>query len=112
MVDAADFTYWKGYLGLLSTLGASLGIIFCSAQFYVSLYHRLREIYLRHTSRLAQIDEESAATDLETPNIVSHPMIDVRATQNHDGNARWSMDNIVDGTEPPPYGRLKRHCTF
>ena len=49
MVNSRDFTYSKGYLGLLSTLGASLGIIFCCAPVVPFVYHRLRptqtEIY-------------------------------------------------------------------
>ena len=39
-------------------------------------------------------------------------MIDIEATQIHDKIARWSMDQYVDGAERPPYGGLKRHCTF
>ena len=42
MVNAQDFTYSKGYLGLLSTLGVSLGIIFCCAPVVPFVYRKLR----------------------------------------------------------------------
>lgn len=42
MVNAQDFTYSKGYLGLLSTLGVSLGIIFCCAPVVPFVYHHYR----------------------------------------------------------------------
>lgn len=42
MVNARDFTYSHGYLGLLSTLGVSLGIIFCCANVVPFVYGRLR----------------------------------------------------------------------
>ncbi len=39
MVNAEDFTYSKGYLGLLSALGASLGITFCCVSALPVVYH-------------------------------------------------------------------------
>lgn len=42
MVNAEDFTYLKSYLGLLSTLGVSLGIIFCCAPAVPSVYSYYR----------------------------------------------------------------------
>ena len=45
MVNAQDFTYSKGYLGLLSTLGASLGIVFCCAPVVPFLYGRYRPLF-------------------------------------------------------------------
>ena len=42
MVNAEDFTYSKGYLGLLSTLGVSLGIIFCCAPAVPFVYSHYR----------------------------------------------------------------------
>ena len=112
MVDAQDFTYSKGYLGLLSTLGATLGIIFCCTPSAVGISLELWRAYLERTSTAVHIDEESAVTGRETPDIKSHPMIDIRATHTHDKSARWSMDLYVDRTESPPCGGLKRHCTF
>lgn len=46
MVNAQDFTYSKGYLGLLSTLGVSLGIVFCCAPVVPFLYGRFRPFFL------------------------------------------------------------------
>ena len=45
MVNAEDFTYSKGYLGLLSALGASLGITFCCAPVIPVLYHHCRPAF-------------------------------------------------------------------
>ena len=95
MVDAQDFTYSKGYLGLLSTLGATLGIIFSCAPSARTLFLKLREAYLERTSTAVHIDEESAVAGQETPYIKSHPMIDIRATHTHDKSARWSMDRYA-----------------
>jgi len=38
MVDAQDFTYSHGYLGLLSLLGATLGIVFCCVPCVLVIY--------------------------------------------------------------------------
>ena len=46
MVNAQDFTYSKGYLGLLSMLGASLGIVFCCAPVVPILYRHCRPLFL------------------------------------------------------------------
>jgi hypothetical protein len=43
MVNAEDFTYSQGYLGLLSNLGASLGIIFCRAPGILAIFTNLRK---------------------------------------------------------------------
>ena len=112
MVDAQDFTYSKGYLGLLSTLGATLGIIFCCAPPAYRGFLMLWEVCLKRTPTAVRIDEENATTDPETPKILSHAMINVKATQTYNKSARWSMDQCIDGAKPPPYGELKRHCTF
>ena len=47
MVNAQAFTYSKGYLGLLSTLGVSLGIILCCAPVVPFLYRRYQPLFLR-----------------------------------------------------------------
>ena len=112
MVVAQDFTYSKGYLALLSTLGASLGIIFCCVPYSRGILGHLREVYHKRTSVAVQIDKERAATDLENPKIISHPRIDIRATQTHDKSARWSLGSCVDGTERPLYGGVKCHYTL
>ena len=81
MVNAKDFTYSKGYLGLLSTLGASLGIIFCCAPALPVVYHSMRKKLNFPRSRVVQTDEETAnpgleIPSLETPSPVPDPMID------------------------------------
>ena len=63
MVDAQDFTYSKGYLGLLSTLGATLGIIFCCAPSAFVAFSQLWRAYLERTPRAVPINEESPTTD-------------------------------------------------
>lgn len=55
MVNAQDFTYSKGYLGLLSTLGVSLEIIFCCAPVAPVLYRRYRPLFLKFNSRYTEL---------------------------------------------------------
>ena len=69
MVNAEDFTYSKGYLGLLSMLGASLGIICCCVPGFYRVYTDIREL-LRKRSQ-------------ETPNVVF---------QAHSRSGRMSLD--------------------
>lgn len=95
MVNAQDFTYSKGYLGLLSAIGASLTVFFCCAPCVVGLYHLLRK---------APMDEI-----LDEPWL---PMIEDSATKAHDRSARWSVDAGAANAEPPPYGGLRRNHTF
>ncbi len=54
MVNAQDFTYSKGYLGLLSALGASLGIVFCCTSVVPFLYAHYRPLspVLAHINEL------------------------------------------------------------
>ena len=44
MVNAQDYTYSKGYLGLLSALGVSLGIVFCCTPVVPFLYGHYRPL--------------------------------------------------------------------
>lgn len=87
MVNAEDFTYSKGYLGLLSTLGALLGIIFCCVPYLRGVYTEMREMLRK---RSLQPEEEVGATSQETPNVVSHPRID--GIQVHSKSGRLSLD--------------------
>lgn len=93
MANAQDFTYSKGYLGLLSTLGASLGIIFCCASAVPIIYRQVREAYFKRAARAAPIDEENAAIALETQNEISLAMSDDNLVQTHDRSALWNIDD-------------------
>ena len=104
MVVAQDFTYSRGYLGLLSTVGASLGIIIYCAPAVPLVYSIWRE-------RAVQVNEETTVS-VETLYEISLPMAEETATQTHGSSARWSLDGYVAGAEPPPYGRLQKHRTF
>ena len=66
MVNAQDFIYSKGYLGLLSTLGATLGITFCCAPGSPRVYKELREKFRRRTLRTVHIDGNHAIANSET----------------------------------------------
>lgn len=75
MVNAEDFTYSKGYLGLLSALGASLGILgaslgitFCCAPAIPVLYHHCRASFLE----MSHINERTTtfASKYAVPRII------------------------------------------
>ena len=68
MVNAQDFTYSKGYLCLLSTLGVSLGTVFCCAPVVPFLYGHYRPLFLA----LAR-NNELGPTHTEIYNIRSVP---------------------------------------
>lgn len=51
MVDAEDFTYSKGYLDLLSALGASLGISFSCALAALVVYRHRRLMFVEYVTR-------------------------------------------------------------
>lgn len=106
LVNAQDFTYSKGYLGLLSTLGASLGIITCCAPAVRSTYLLWREASSKRAARNLQIDEENAALRLEIS-------VDIASIITWDDrSARWSIDDCVVDAKSPPYGGLKKHRTI
>lgn len=115
MVNAEDFTYSKGYLGLLSMLGASLGIIFCCVPGFYGVYTEIRELLRRHglnAVRSLQPDEEVGPTSQETPNVGSRFRIDDGDIQAHSRSERLSLDRWGITGEPRPYGGLKKHRTF
>ena len=115
MVNAEDFTYSKGYLGLLSTLGGALGIIFCCVPCFRGVYTEMREMLRKRglsAVRSLQPDEEVGATTPETPNVVSRPRVDDGDIQAHSRSGRLSLDRCGITGEPPPYGGLKKHRTF
>ena len=55
LTTSADFTYSKGYIGLLSVLGALLSIIFCCVP---SIYGLINLLGARRRDRLARIEEQ------------------------------------------------------
>lgn len=67
MVNAQDFTYSKGYLGLLSALGASLGVILCCASVVPFVYRIWRDKFSRRASTAFDVDVEEAASTSENP---------------------------------------------
>ena len=52
MVNSTDYTYSKGYLGLLSVLGALLSVITCSAPSLVPLVREVSRLWRRPISNL------------------------------------------------------------
>ena len=112
MVTARDFIYSKGYLGLLSTLGASLGIIIICAPSVVGLYRGLREVSRERKLRVAQINLENAATGSKESNEIAIPIPNDNAALTHVISGRWSMDGYVAGARPAHSYRLQRYRTF
>ena len=108
MINADDFTYSKGYLGLLSALGASLGIIFCCAPSLRALYiyYRKREVMT------VKVDEESIKNYDEDLAEGPLPMTDDSATKTHSRSARFSVDGCGANSKPPPDRGLRRNHTF
>ena len=92
MVSAQDFTYSKSYLGLLSTLGASLGIIFCCAPVVPWSYQWWRKWSLKRASKTRLVDEENVDAASETPDAISPPMTEDNSTPN-----RASMGVHING---------------
>lgn len=96
MVNAEDFTYSKGYLGLLSALGASLGITVCCAPGVSVVYKVLREKFRKRASKIVHIDEENAMADSGTPNEISLPTTqEDKASQISHTSAPW--DTLYEG---------------
>ena len=114
MVNADDFTYAKGYLGLLSELGASLGIIFCCVPYMRPAFSRCFYLYrsLKHGMTTVNVDEENTATHDEASNERPAPMTNDSATKTYIRSARFSADCYGASSIPPPYGGLKRNHTF
>lgn len=111
MVNAEDFTYSKGYLGLLSTLGGSLGIIFCCVPGLYGVYTEIREILRKrglNAVRSRQPDEEVGARSLETPNVVSRPTVDDGDILAHSRSGRLSLDRCGIISEPEAAHVLKK----
>jgi len=76
MVNAQDFTYSKGYLGLLSAIGGALGVIFCCIFDLYRIFRQFlrssswtRGLYLGNlrSSRMARHDKTVAARTREQP---------------------------------------------
>lgn len=112
MVNAQDFTYSKGYLGLLSAIGGSLAVFFCCAPSMSGLYVRLREASLERKKKAVAIDEESTATTVEDPDGPSLAIPEDSAPTAHGRSARWIVDRCYADAKPPPYGGLRRNHTF
>ena len=91
MVNAQDFIYSKGYLGLLSALGASLGITFCCAPAVPGIYSQLRKMLLKLASRLTHVNERSTAVISRHPNEISSPTNKNDAAHTHRGSAIWRV---------------------
>ena len=90
MANAQDFTYSKGYLGLLSALGASLGITFCCAPSVLGVYRHWRPMLLERVSRLTHVNERSTAVASGIPNAISSPTSENDAADTH-GSAIWRI---------------------
>ena len=112
MVNAQDFTYSKGYLGLLSTIGASLAVFFCCAPHMIGLYRYLRNTSLERKKKAVAIDEEIAVTTVEDPDGTSLARTEDSTAKAHGRSARWSVDGGAANAKPPPYGGLRRYHTF
>ncbi|KAF4636795.1 hypothetical protein G7Y89_g1277 [Cudoniella acicularis] len=112
MVNVQDFSYSKGYLGLLSALGASLGIAFCCIPYIPLIYNTLRK---SPPGELPHEEEGRVGTSSETLKEASHPERleagDKVRPRMRDLNARWSMDN-VDVDKISLHSGLRRCYTF
>lgn len=113
MVNADDFTYSKGYLGLLSALGASLGITFCCAPAVYSGFLR----YGLHKSTKPQkapgkVDEENIKAHGGALDECSILMTEDSATKTCIKSARFSVDGCDANSNPRPYRELRRNHTF
>lgn len=97
MVNAQDFTYSKGYLGLLSTLGASLGIIFCCVPSVSGLcINSWKKYRARARASMAiHVDEENLAAASEFPDAPSFEMVDSSSPQTHDTKAPWDRPYLL-----------------
>ena len=91
MANAQDFTYSKGYLGLLSALGASLGIIFCCAPAAPAVYQQCRTMLLERALRLTHVNEISTAVNSRIPNAISSPTNENNADHTRRGSAIWRI---------------------
>ena len=134
MVNANDFTYSKGYLGLLSALGASLGITFCCAPSTRIIYDHCRQAYSQrkkmaapraHTERgdlvfisgQAPVDIEDSVTNSSTLRETLLPMTDNNAAKAHGGSARFSVDSWLgvddcDDSNSPSDRKVRRNHTL
>ena len=128
MVNADDFTYSKGYLGLLSALGASLGITFCCAPIMPAVCRHCRRAYSQRKkmatlqgrreggdlvlfSRRVPVDEENKGTNSSAPHETSSPTTDDNAAKTHGGSARFSVDGCDANSIPSPVRELRRNHT-
>ena len=112
MVNADDFTYSKGYLGLLSELGASLGITFCCVPYMRPVFGCSRFRFPKCEMTAGNVDEENAETHDEASNERPLPMTENSATKNYSKSARFSVDCFDANPIPRPYCGLRRNHTF
>lgn len=112
MVNANDFTYSKGYLGLLSALGASLGIIVCCVPFMPAIYHHLRPASPSREKTPVNVEEGNNETHDSAPIESPLRITEDSAVKTHGRSARLSMDGCAIESNPPPYGGLRRNHTF
>ncbi|KAF4635842.1 hypothetical protein G7Y89_g2252 [Cudoniella acicularis] len=102
MVNAEDFTYSKGYLGLLSVIGASLGVIFCCATCVPAACNRCCDSRKALPHRLDAIHKHVVHGRVNTKTVIgrSEPRKDSRVV-----NSLCDEENaIVDsgtGMNPP-----------
>ena len=112
MVNADDFTYSKGYLGLLSALGASLGITFCCAPSLLAVYNHYRHASTKPKKPPVKVDEENIKPHDEVPDEKPVPMTENSATKTHHTTTRFSVDCFDANSSPSPYRGLRRNHTF
>ena len=118
MVNAQDFTYSKGYVGLLSILGSSLGIIFCCATAVEQIYRQVRETCVKRApkvsginsaavtrgestpwseSRVVYVNEENITAAADTLDEIGLPVTKDNGTQSHTRITHWSVDEWLLG---------------
>ena len=116
MVNADDFTYSKGYLGLLSALGASLGITFCCAPSvyggFIFRYNNRRHASTKPQGTPTKVDEENIKTHDEALDEWSFLMTEDNAAKKYIRSARFSVDCCDVNCNPRPYRGLRRNHTF
>lgn len=98
MVNAQDFTYSKGYLGLLSTIGVSLGIIFCCAPSVRIAYNHFR--LLAHSDKeIHDVSDVLPSSGTITPHPTILPRVHDRSYDEWMINRRAIPDALTDGLD-------------
>jgi hypothetical protein len=101
MTTSTDFTFSKGYLGLLSVLGCLLSIICCCLPSIVYVLRRLKEVYMR------VYDYRGSATGV--PSYVG-PLSGILTPSPSSGHVPMAAEDCLEHSAVPPV--LFRYSKF